>query len=34
MQVNHKDMNVKNNHVDNLEWVSQSENLKHYYKTS
>lgn len=31
-QVNHKDGNRSNNHVNNLEWVSQSENLLHSYK--
>ncbi len=30
-QVNHKDGNVKNNIVDNLEWVTQSENMLHSY---
>lgn len=28
-QVNHKDMNRSNNNVDNLEWVTNSENQKH-----
>lgn len=31
--VNHKDRNVENNCADNLEWVSQSENNRHSYKT-
>lgn len=30
--VNHKDGNKKNNHFDNLEWCTSSENTQHYYK--
>lgn len=29
--VNHKDSNRANNHVDNLEWCTQSENIQHGY---
>lgn len=29
--VNHKDLNRRNNKVENLEWVSHSENIKHSY---
>ena len=31
-QVNHKDGNKINNNINNLEWVSNSENIKHSYK--
>lgn len=28
-EVNHKDLNRQNNHVDNLEWISHLDNIKH-----
>ena len=32
LQVNHKDLDGYNNKVSNLEWMTQSENIKHSYK--
>ena len=33
-QVNHIDGNCSNNQIDNLEWVSHSENVRHSYATN
>ena len=33
-QVNHKDGNKINNHVDNLEWATCSENVQHSFDTN
>lgn len=32
--VNHIDLDKKNNNANNLEWLSKSDNLKHFYKLS
>lgn len=32
--VNHKDRNKSNNHISNLEYVTQSENILHSYRTN
>lgn len=34
MQCNHKDCNKKNNRIDNLEYLSASENMKHAYRNN
>jgi hypothetical protein len=33
LQVNHKDLDKKNNNVDNLEMVTNKENQHHYFKS-
>lgn len=33
IQINHKDRNKSNDNIDNLEWVSPSENMEHARKT-
>jgi len=32
MTVNHKDNNKKNNHISNLEWMSNADNLRHSFE--
>ena len=31
-QINHKDENVRNNNVDNLEWCTREYNIKYFYE--
>lgn len=31
-QVNHKDCNKLNNHIENLEWISNIDNIRHAFK--
>ena len=33
-QVNHMDGNCSNNHIDNLEWATRSENVRHSFATN
>ena len=33
MTVNHKDGNRKNNHIENLEWLSLADNIRHGFRT-
>ena len=33
MTVNHKDGNRQNNHIDNLEWLSLADNIRHAFNT-
>jgi len=33
VKVNHKDKQRSNNHKDNLEWISKSENMIHAHNT-
>lgn len=34
MEVNHKDFNKANNHVNNLEWLTHRENIQHYFNNT
>lgn len=34
LDVNHKDLDINNNQISNLEWVMDKQNSEHYWKTA